>query len=267
MFDFKNVLSNFSGVQVQAHWAPIADSSLNLHNESLQHIELFNLSPSYPVKEYKSSDFEVCLPSSPMMVGDIWELDGEELVAFLHQFHSGATVSLIHGEEGAFACLRALSLNYAEITFRVHAEFVLESLAHQEWQQANSANDWADEARFIPGQFVGQLIINLKTGSIRSFSLRLPSRNSNVDINAFQCADMVYVPRMELIANDPNDRIKIAWDSEITEESSHRMLELKFYKFAEIDWMPIDEAVTRSKTKNLPIHAILLWGVLSDESC
>ena len=77
--------------------------------------------------------------------------------------------------------------------------------------------------------------MNLKRGTIRAFSLALPVRNTNVDLNAFGGADMVFVPRMELLATDETDQGEIVWDAAITSEATHRMLELKFYKFAEID--------------------------------
>ena len=111
------------------------------------------------------------------------------------------------------------------------------------------------------------MVINLKERTVRSFSLALPRRNSNVDINAFDCADMVFVPRMELLATDANDRGEVTWNSAITEEEARRALELKFYKFAEIEWRPIEEAVELAKATHRPIHAIIVWGALDDESC
>lgn len=78
---------------------------------------------------------------------------------------------------------------------------------------------------------------------------------------------MVFVPRMELLATDKTDQDKIAWDAAITTEEAQRILELEFYKFAEIDWLPVDEAVAQAKETNRPIHAILVWGCLDDESC
>ncbi len=268
--NFNDVLQRSAIVQVEAHWEPIADSTLSLHKESPEHIELFNLSPDYPIKEYGMSAFNAFIPSPSVAVGDVWELDSDGVVLFLRQFHSGATTSLLHGEEGAFACLRALSAEYAEIAIRIHAEFTLSSDAYEEWRRVNSANLLEpDEGkfRFIPSQFAGQLVINLKEGTVRSFSHALPPRNSNVDINAFDCADMVFVPRMELLANDADDCGEIKWNSSITEEEARKALELKFYKFAEIEWRPIEEAVELAKAAHRPIHAILVWGALDDESC
>ncbi len=260
-----NILNSSASLQVHAHWEPIADSTFRMHKALPEHVELFDLAPNQPVKEYRTDAFSAFLPPSTVGVGDVWELDANSVVSFLHQFHPGATADLGYGEEGAFACLRACSSDYAEIAFRIHAEFTLKSAAYQEWQEENDERE--SEARFIPSQFAGKILVNLKSGTVRAFSLALPARNSNVDLNAYGGADMVYVPRMELLATGETDQDEIAWDAAITTEEAHRMLALKFYKFAEIDWLSIDEAVVQAKATHRPIHAILVWGCLDDESC
>ena len=265
MINLCNVLNSSARLQVHAHWEPIADSTFRMHKALPEHVELFDLSPDQPIKEYGTDAFKAFLPSSTVRVGDVWKLDANSVVQFLHQFHPGATADLGYGEEGTFACLRACSSNYAEIAFRIHAEFTLKSAAYQEWQEANDERE--SEARFIPSQFSGKILVNLKSGTVRAFSLALPTRNSNVDLNAYGGADMIFVPRMELLAADETDQDDIAWDTAITTEAAHRALELKFYKFAEIDWLPVDEAVAQAKATNRPIHAILVWGCLDDESC
>ena len=260
-----NILNSSASLQVHAHWEPIADSTFRMHKALPEHVELFDLAPNQPVKEYRTDAFSAFLPPSTVGVGDVWELDANSVVSFLHQFHPGATADLGYGEEGAFACLRACSSDYAEIAFRIHAEFTLKSAAYQEWQEENDERE--SEARFIPSQFAGKILVNLKSGTVRAFSLALPARNSNVDLNAYGGADMIYVPRMELLATDETDQDEIGWDAAITTEEAHRMLALKFYKFAEIDWLPIDEAVVQAKATHRPIHTILVWGCLDDESC
>ena len=269
MINFCNALNSSASVRVHAHWEPIADATFNMHNDSPQLAEMFDLSPCHPVKKYEVEDFKVFLPPSAVAVGDVWALDPSRIVPFLYQFHPGAKADLGNGAEGAYACLRACSSDYAEITFRIHAEFTLGSDAHQEWQQENAEEGWEQEseATFIPSQYVGQMLVNLKKGTIRAFSLALPARNSNVDINACGGADMVFVPRMELLATDETDQNEIVWDTVITVEEARRALELKFYKFAEIDWLPIDSAVELASAARRPIHAVLVWGCLDDESC
>ena len=265
--DLNDVLQRSASVQVEAHWESIADSTFNLHNEFSDHAAMFDLSPEFPVKEYEADAFRAFLPPSPVAVGDVWELDSDGAVQFLRQFRPGATTALYQGKNGAFACLRALSAEYAEITFRIHADFTLSSIAYEKWRRANSLKEDECKARFIPSQFAGRLVVNLKERTVRAFSLSLPPRNSNVDINAYGCADMVFVPRMELLATDADDQGEIAWDLSVTEEEARRALELKFYKFAEIEWRPVEEAIELAKATHRPIHAILVWGALDDESC
>jgi len=75
----------------------------------------------------------------------------------------------------------------------------------------------------------------MKKGTVPAFSLHPPPRNSNVIISAFGGIDMVFVPRMELLTTDETDQGEIAWNAAITAKEAHRALELKFYKFSEIN--------------------------------
>ena len=281
MVDFSNILRSSTRVSVEAHWEPIADATYNLHQptkeqfnrakskwpepvdmEWRQALELFTLKPACPLKDYNTADFQVFLPSSSANVGDIWDLDSEEILPFFHQFHPGAKTDLrvywtrrgtygSKGKKGAKACLRALSPEYAEIVFRIHALFILDG----------------PDARYTPAQFAGRLVINRSEGSVIAFTLSLPSRNSNVDINAFGSADIVFVPRMELIALSDASKHEIAWETAITAEEAFRKLKSAFYKFAKIEWTPIEDTVKLAKSKNRPIHALVLFGALDDESC
>ena len=265
MVDLSTALKSSASLQVHAHWDPIADATYNLHKEP-ENIQLFDLSPNEPTREYNGEAFNAFLPSSTVAVGDVWELDMDSVIPFLSQFHPGATGKLRHGQKGAFACLRALSADYADITFRIHAEFTLATRPNPDWKPGSDGRQ-IDLARFIPSQYTGGLRINLKTGSICDFSLALPPRNSNVDINDFGYADMVFVPRMELLATSTEARDDIKWESAITPEEARRKLELKFYKFAEINWLPLEKAVAESEATQRPMHAVLTWGPLDDESC
>ena len=266
MIDINSALKNSPPLKVHAHWDPIADSTYNLHKNSPENVELFDLSPHEVTREYKGEAFNAFLPASTVAVGDVWELDLDAVIPFLSQFHPGATAELRHGQEGAFACLHALSPEYADIIFRIHAEFTLATRRKPGWKP-DTHEHLIDEARFIPSQFAGRLLINLKTGIICDFSLALPPRNSNVDINDFGYADMVFVPRMELLASPTTAPDDIKWEDAITPEAARKKLELKFYKFAEINWLPLEAAVAASEETQRPIHAVLTWGLLDDESC
>ena len=276
MVDFSNALGSTASVQVQAHWDPITDATYNLHQptqeqfsrikerspelvnmEWKQALELFNPKPVHPLKDYSQTDFQVFLPSSPVNIGDVWNLDPEQILPFLRQFHPGATTEITISShrtpksDGAKACLRAISRNCAEIVLRIHAQFVLD----------------APGIRLLPAQFAGRLVLNRKEGVVVEFSLSLPSRNSNVDVNAFRAADMAFIPRMELSTLSSAPIHEIAWETAITMEEARKKLATAFYKFAEIEWTPIEETVELAKATNRPIHALVLFGALDDESC
>ena len=270
--NMKNILDKKATLQVRAVWEPIADSALGLPNYSPENAALFNnLSPAHPTQEYEADAFTTFFPNEDVAVGDLWELDVNEVIPFLRQFHPGATAEMhinpggwytdpdnhrrvVSGMEsdGGFACLRALSSGYVEIVFRVHAEFLLDKEA---------------SAYFTPAQFTGRLVLNRNSGTIREFWLYLPSRNTNVDINAFNAADMVFVPRMELIGQNADDQGDIVWETVITAEDAKAMLATAFYKSAEIKRYPIEEVIGQAQAKDRPIHVLMTWGVFDDESC
>lgn len=269
MIDFSDVFRDSTPIEVEAHWAPIADARYNLHRQSAAHIELFDLSASQPRKIYDLNAFKAFLPRGGVNVGDTWELlDWTHLLGFLRQFHPSAKMDFTwsHGQSGAFGCLRAISSVYAEIVFRIHADIPLESIAHRAWMNERDYGEFA-QARFSPGQFAGRLLLDLNVGTVAAFSFYLPDRNSNVDIWAFDNADMVFVPRMELTSLTTETPEQIYWSDAIDIAEAKRLLTLKFYKFAEIDWCPIQEVFARAEATQHPIQAIFFWGQLDDESC
>ena len=217
-----------------------------------QWLELFNPGPAYPLKNYSTTDFQAFLPPSIVNVGDVWDLDPERILPFLCQFHPSATMDVGYGRNGAKACLRAFSSEYADIVFRIHARFKL-----------NTSID----AYLRPAQFAGHLVINLNSGTVCQFTLSLPNRNSNVDIGAFRTHDIGFVPRMELCSLSEAQPESMVWETAITAEEADRKFQNALYKFAEIEWTPIEDAVELAKASNRPIHAVLLFGVLDDESC
>ncbi len=267
VINLNSILNNSASLEVHAHWDPIVDATYNLHKNSPENVELFDLSPNEPIREYKSDAFNAFLPSSSVTVGDVWELELDAVIPFLSQFHPGATGKLKHGQKGAFACLRALAQDYADISFRIHAEFTLATRPNPDWKPGSDRRRQVDLARFIPSQYTGRLLIDLKTGDVYDFSLALPPRNSNVDINDFGYADMAFVPRMELLATPTKASADIKWEDVITAEEARSRLELKLYKFAEINWLPFEEAVAEAEATQRPLHAVLTWGPLNDESC
>ena len=271
MIDLRNVLRTSARIPVQAHWAPIENTSNNLHRLTEerfnrakaqwqepvdmvweQWLEMFNPGPAHPLKNYSTADFRVFLPPLTVNVGDVWDLNPERILPFLRQFHPGATMDVGYGGNGAKACSRAISPEYADIFFRIHARFTLNA---------------SIEAYLRPAQFGGHLLINRDSETICQWTLSLPNRNSNVDIGAFKTHDIGFVPRMELRSLSETQPEAMAWEAAITAEEADKKFQKSLYKFAEIEWTPIEDAVERAKALNRPIHAVLLFGVLDDESC
>ena len=137
-FAFCCVLSLLFGLQVDAafvqqplqmetHWELDVESWMKVYKNSPQHAALLNLKPALTMKVYSEPKFfDVFLPpTNEAAVGEVWAFDASGVLPFLHQFHPGASIAL-SGKRGAFACLRALSPDYAEIIFRFHADFNLE---------------------------------------------------------------------------------------------------------------------------------------------
>ena len=86
-------------------------------------------------------------------------------------------------------------------------------------------------------------------------------------MGAFTSRDLGFVPRMELCSLSKPQPKSIEWETAITAEEVGQKFQSSLYKFTEIEWTPIEDAVQRAKGSNRPIHAVLLFGVLDDESC
>lgn len=79
---------------------------------------------------------------------------------------------------------------------------------------------------------------------------------------------MAFIPRMELSTlSNRTSTHEIVWKTAITEEEVCKKLATAFYKFVEIEWIPIEDVVELAKRTNRPIHALVLFGALDDESC
>ena len=113
-------------VPLTASWEPGTDTWLKLPRYATASGEPFALKPARASQVYHPSAFNVFLPPrTENVIGDAWSFDARRMLPFLRQFHPGATISL-SGQQGAYACLRAVSPEYYEIVFQFHADFNLE---------------------------------------------------------------------------------------------------------------------------------------------
>ncbi|KAL4624193.1 selenoprotein N-like [Arapaima gigas] len=216
---------------------------------------------------------------------------GKEVIlhSLLSMFHPRPFVKTRFAPQGAVGCIRAASDYYFDITFRIHAEF-----------QLNDVPDFP--FWFTPGQFTGHIVLSRDASHVRNFHLYVPNdRSLNVDMEWLYGAsessnmevDIGYLPQMELQATRPSvptfihdeegnvidsrvggaggDPIQfvfeeIAWKSEISHEEAARRMELTFYPFKKVEYLPFSEAFDRAQAEKKLVHSILLWGALDDQA-
>ena len=276
-------LDNNSKVLIKGFIAPIEYTQDNFH---VTWDALANLRVAEPEKHHPTSVFQAFLPTEARLqegrekpslqelkrfphenptgkgnsvsVGEVWQIGQDGLLELLRQLHPNPNLDmhLNSGDShGAWACLRAYNAEFADIVFRIHAEFKLE-------------NGW-----FTPSQFTGNLVIDRTEGKITFFKMYLPKGTINFDVNRYHGAgpsfgaDIGFCPQIEL-RTGTEDMIQDTQFSEaITLAEAKRVLTLRFYKSQQINWVSIDEALEIAKTQQKPIHVVSTNGPLDDEAC
>ena len=234
-------------VNVKGFIAPIEYTQYNYH---VEWDELANLRVAEPEKQYPTSVFQAFLPLEAVSVGECWQIE-EGVLELLRQLHPNPRLDLDinNGDSlGLWACLRAYNDEVVDIVFRVHAEFVIGG------------------GRFTPSQFAGHLIINRNKEEITFFQMHVPNGTLNFDVywNTVG-SDIGYCPQMELCTGTlPYD---VKFTASITQEEAEHILIACFYKFQQINWVSLEEALEMAPAQQKPIHAVSLDGPLFDESC
>lgn len=235
-------------VSIKGFIAPIEYTQDNLH---IEWDSLANLRVSEPEKQYSASVFQPFLPSEPVSVGECWQIE-DGVLELLRQLHPKPNLNMHinNGDSlGLWACLRAYNDEFADIVFRIHAEFSLEG-------------GW-----FTPSQFTGHLIIDRIKEEIVFFQMYVPNGTLNFDVNCdtLECTDIGYCPQMELCTGTLPHGVEFI--ASITQEEAERALILCFYNSVQISWVSLEEALELAPAQQKPIHVVLLDGPLFDESC
>lgn len=248
-----------AGLELSAVWEPCRTSLYGLFESTPV---LRSPAPARERERHGAERFRAFLPPGPVALGEVWRVADEAVLAFLKQLHPGAVLrGHFDGGEvpGTYASLRAVSDEAFELLLRAHAVFQLE-----------------EGVIYKPAQFEGRLFVARESGALLWFRLELPSRDTNVDVNVpadhvrdgrkvrSMSADIGWVPRMELASGEPPS---LAWTQEVPLEEARLALRRSFYTFAALDWLPFDEAVLRSRRTETPLHLVLLFGALDDDSC
>jgi hypothetical protein len=248
-------------LELTAHWESVTDT---VYKFEQKYALVRDLKPTVERETYDASQFRPFLPDRPVAVGDSWQIDADDAVAFLKQFHTGVTTELHHdrgmgiGAPGGWACLRLIDDDHAEIVMRVHADILLEGDGQP------NASSW-----FTPGQFRGRMVVDRRNGKVVFFDLGVPSQRANVDINIHAAgsviADIGRIPRMELVGGDLPEYSSNA--TQIGALDADKILAGKFYPFHAIGWQDLAAARTQSVATGKPLHVVALFGSLDDESC
>ena len=263
---------------LRAEWAPIARSHHGFHlEEDTGLAETLNPGVMRETAEYRWRHVASLLPPAGTLPGDVWEPPIVPIVAMIRQLHPSATSRMHHhdllmtagdgtadGDEevqplplpgaplGARATLLAANDATLDVLLRAPVEFHLRG----------------GLVYYTPAQFEGRLVIDRATRRVLAFQLAVPDRDTNVDMNVHEPgeeegrADIGYVPRLGLWTDAPVPRR----DPEVLEAARLR-LRRAFYPFASIEWLPLTDALAKSRGTGKPLHVVQLFGTLDDESC
>jgi hypothetical protein len=243
-----------SDVTLVARWVPMGSSKYRLEESSPEVRAFYAAGLAEPEHTWSSSSFAFLLPPEGTEPGTTWPLDARPCLPFLRQFHPGATLDLHHGfgaREGAAATLLAASPERLDVLFRVHAE--IEAIP--------------GELYYTPAQFEGRLVWDRVAERVLAFELAVPPRDTNVDVNALVDtqiqADIGYAPEMSLRMH----HAQAAAEERDLAEPRRALGRALYGGFTAIEWLPLDAAAARARAERRPLHVLILFGTLDDESC
>lgn len=252
-------LDSDAEVSVKGCIAPIAYTGSDFHK---RWDALANLQVVEPEKRYPISVFRAFLPGGSVSVGECWEVEKKGVLALLQQLLPNPSLDMRNdgGDScGKWACLRAYNDQFADIMFRIHAEFAIQ-------------DGW-----FTPSQLAGHLVIDRTQGAVAFFQMHVPDGILNFDVNwettedgwdpGIVITDAGYCPQMELHSGTQRGVQALKFTESITEEAAAHKLACCFYKSQQINWIPLENALEMAQAQQKPIHAISISGPLADESC
>ena len=271
--DVHSLLHGDTQLEVAAHWTAV--------ERSRTIDQVFRpLTVAKQHQTYTAREFSAFLPQEVDSVGQLWSLDLDKVAGFLKQFHPRASMHIEArgrraGPDGAFGILRAMSPTHVEVFFRVHAEFNLDKY---DWytpaEISQLAKTFGDDLWYTPAHLSGRMIVNRKTGTIEYFCLKIPTEKSlNVHLHLDeigsngQTHNIVRVDRMELTGGERELVADIKWEHAIEADVARHKLKKVFYKFMDINWVPVGQVLEAARESNKPIFAMVMWGALDDQSC
>ena len=220
---------------VKGFIAPIEYTQYNFH---VAWNELANLRIAEPEKQYSTAVFQAFLPSESVSVGECWQIQEEGVLTLLQQLHPNPRLKLTidsGDSRGLWGCLRAYNDGLAEIVFRIHAEFIMES------------------GKFTPSQFAGYLLIDRIQEKIVSFKMYVPPTTLNFDAGWTQEDGGTFAENRLLSTDGTLRGYTIGRMSnsqrQLRKQKPNARLSSRFYKFQEINWVSLEEALGGDGTR------------------
>jgi len=242
-------------LELTAALEPLTDTA---HGLEQRKPEVLVKAPFQVLARYDVDHFRRFLPPEPVELGDVWPLEATAVLPFLRQLMPGASAELHHGAvgaPGAFACLRSVDEREAEIVLRAHAEFRFH------------AGGLGTEVWYTPAQFRGRLRLDRVNGRVSAFELLVPDARANLDLNVrvddHVEADIGRIPRLELRSGPfPADL-----PGGLTLAEAEVRLAQRFYPATTLEWLALPAALARAQETGKPLHVLVMFGSLFDESC
>ncbi len=239
---------------LEAAWeqSDVADLGALMQTEEFGGV-LRGLHPAEETRRYSSADFQQLFPEHSVAVGDVWPVPDALVLKLLGQFDSQVVTKLNMDGVGSYALLRAVSQDKAEIALRLHAQFQLEG-----------------QLFYTPAAFLGSLTVN-RDGAVESLELAVPtehSRNLGFEIHGSQhYVGLGFLNEMALKGQAEIQLSSDGWLEEISPDRANEELRSKFDAFHDIPWAPVETVLKKAKEQDRPIFAIVIEGVLDDQSC
>ena len=220
-------------------------------SDSLPFFEAFSVAD--PVPHFNGGEFQRLMPRSEVRVGEVFKLEPQVFETFLKPIHPNVITALDRDGSGAYGLLRAFNEETLEFIYRVHAQFVI-----------------ADDVIVSPAQFDGTLRVNRKTGAVESFSFEVPTthqKNVNFEVQRDDfLVGMVFTSQMEVASRSAPDGLS-NWTESVEVAGGRKALAERFFAFESIHWRSLPEALEVARQQKKPIFAIVIEGVLNDQSC
>jgi hypothetical protein len=228
--------------------------------------------PAVPRATHGAEALSTLLPASLEGAGQMWKIDLDAAARFLQQIHPATAMTFDRyrqpygrrpGPAGAFGILRAATDEWLDVVFRIHGEFILKEGA----------------IVYTPACFLGRMLVDRRADRVAWLEMRVPgdlSVNLNILVTFFlpgdprkEVTNIVFerVETMELVGGEREALARVPAEGALPLQEAELRLKKAFYKFFDIEWVPIEESVATATRLRRPILAAVLTSPLDDQSC